>query len=124
MRSRCERVPASSGPATSFAGVLRFEIADGGGDVAVDERGVGTDGRQRARDDVLRVIPPGGGEVAFVAVPVCGVVVPVTHDFVHAAPVDRGREAAHVFDEVTEEDRVRPRKASWFTKPSSDWFNA
>src|SRR5262249_18598849 len=72
-------------------------------DVISDKCGVGADRLQRARHNPLRLAPPRRRELAVFRVPIRKVIVPITHDLVHAATVHHARQAAHLLYEVTKE---------------------
>src|SRR5258708_27497758 len=82
---------------------LSLQPADHRLDVILDECGVGSDRLQRARHDPLPLAPPHRREVAVLRVPIRKIIVPITHDRVHAATVHRARQAARPLDEVTRE---------------------
>ena len=82
---------------------LGLQLADRAGKIIRNQGGVGTDRRQRARDDPFRLLAPRRREGAFVGIPVRLLVVPVAHDLIHLATVDTARLPLRLLDEVAEE---------------------
>src|SRR5277367_90563 len=79
-------------------------------EVIRDKRGVGANGLEGTRHNPLRQAPPRHREVAVLRVPIRKILVPITHDLVHAATVDDARQATHQLDEVAEgRGRRRPK---------------
>jgi hypothetical protein len=80
-----------------------LQLADCPLEIICDDRGIGTDRLERARDDPFRLPPPRRREGSLVCIPFRLVVVPVTHDFVHVAAVDAARLTLSLLDEVAEQ---------------------
>src|SRR5262245_42920504 len=72
-------------------------------EVVLDECDVGADRLQRARHNPLPLASPHRRKVAILCVPIRKVIVPITHDLVHAATVHCARQAARLVHEVTGE---------------------
>ena len=86
-----------------LAVALGLERTDRALEIRAHQRGVGTDRRQRPRDDPFRLAPPRRREVALRVAPFRVVVVPVPHDLIHAAAIDAARLPLRLFDEVAKE---------------------
>jgi len=72
-------------------------------EIILDNRGVGADRLQCARDDPFRLFPPRRRESPFRCIPFRMIVVPVPHDLIHVATVDTARLPLSLLDEVAEE---------------------
>src|SRR5262245_53226913 len=72
-------------------------------EVIPDECDVAADRLERARHNPLPLAPPHRRKVAILCVPIGKVIVPITHDLVHAATVHCARQAARPLHEVTGE---------------------
>src|SRR5262245_56785262 len=82
---------------------LRLQPAYRRLDVILDECDVGADRLQRARHHPLPLTHPHRRKVAILCVRIRKVIVPITHDLVHAATVHGARQAARLLHEVTGE---------------------
>src|SRR5262245_48521089 len=82
---------------------LSFQPAYRRLEVILDECDVGADRLQRARHNPLPLAPPHRRKVAILCVPIRKIIVPITHDLVHAATVHGARQAARLLHEVTGE---------------------
>src|SRR6202008_1247826 len=89
---------------------LGLHLADRALEIIPDQRGVGADGLQRARDDPFRLLPPRRRECLFRCIPFRMIVVPVTHDLIHSPAVHTARLPLHLFPEMTEERGAWPKR--------------
>src|SRR5690606_37899875 len=80
-----------------------LQLSDRAFEVIPDERGVRTDGCQRARDYPFRLPPPRRRERALLVIPFGMIIIPVTHDLVHHTAIHTPRLPLRLLDEVAEE---------------------